>query len=37
MNIGAWFYPRGTHLGLHVHREAQLLFASSGFMQVNLV
>jgi AraC-like DNA-binding protein len=34
MNIGARFYPRGTHLGLHVHREAQLLFASSGVMQV---
>ncbi|MNR83790.1 HTH-type transcriptional repressor of iron proteins A [compost metagenome] len=28
-------YPRGTRLGLHVHREAQLLFASSGVMQVS--
>jgi AraC-like DNA-binding protein len=27
-------YPRGTHLGWHVHAEAQLLFASSGVMQV---
>lgn len=34
MIIGATAYPRGTHLGLHVHREAQLLFASSGIMQV---
>ncbi len=34
MIIGATSYPRGTHLGLHVHREAQLLFASSGIMQV---
>lgn len=34
MTIGARFYPRGTRLGLHVHREAQLLFASSGVMQV---
>lgn len=28
-------YPRGTHLGLHVHREAQLLFAARGVMQVS--
>lgn len=34
MIVGATSYPRGTHLGLHVHREAQLLFASSGIMQV---
>lgn len=34
MIIGATSYSRGTHLGLHVHREAQLLFASSGIMQV---
>ncbi|MNJ99169.1 HTH-type transcriptional repressor of iron proteins A [compost metagenome] len=34
MIIGARSYPRGTRLGLHVHREAQLLFASSGVMQV---
>lgn len=34
MIIGATSYPRGTRLGLHVHREAQLLFASSGIMQV---
>lgn len=27
-------YERGVHLGLHVHREAQLLFASRGVMQV---
>jgi AraC-like DNA-binding protein len=27
-------YPRGTRLGLHMHREAQLLFASGGVMQV---
>lgn len=27
-------YPRGTHLGQHMHREAQLLFASQGVMQV---
>lgn len=27
-------YPRGTRLGQHVHREAQLLFASRGVMQV---
>lgn len=27
-------YPRGTHLGWHSHREAQLLFAASGVMQV---
>ncbi|MES2185802.1 MAG: helix-turn-helix transcriptional regulator [Pseudomonadota bacterium] len=27
-------YPRGTRLGLHMHREAQLLFASQGVMQV---
>ena len=30
----ARFYGRGTHLGLHVHAEAQLLFASRGVMQV---
>lgn len=28
------FYPSGTHLGLHAHAEAQLLFASQGVMQV---
>lgn len=28
------FYPRGTALGLHAHREAQLIFAISGTMQV---
>ncbi len=27
-------YPRGTRLGMHMHREAQLLFASQGVMQV---
>lgn len=27
-------YPRGTRLGLHAHREAQLLFAARGVMQV---
>jgi AraC-like DNA-binding protein len=27
-------YPRGTRLGQHMHREAQLLFASKGVMQV---
>lgn len=27
-------YPRGTRIGLHVHPEAQLLFASKGIMQV---
>lgn len=27
-------YPGGTRLGLHVHAEAQLLFAASGVMQV---
>lgn len=27
-------YPRGTRLGLHAHREAQLLFSMSGLMQV---
>jgi len=27
-------YPRGTRLGQHMHREAQLLFASRGVMQV---
>lgn len=37
MNIGARFYPCGIHLNLHVHREAQLLFASSGVMRLNLV
>jgi AraC-like DNA-binding protein len=30
----ARFYGRGVHLGLHVHAEAQLLFASRGVMQV---
>jgi AraC-like DNA-binding protein len=30
----AWFYERGVHLGLHVHAEAQLLFASRGVMLV---
>ena len=30
----ARFYERGTQLGLHVHTEAQLLFASRGVMQV---
>jgi AraC-like DNA-binding protein len=30
----ARFYERGVHLGLHVHAEAQLLFASRGVMQV---
>jgi AraC-like DNA-binding protein len=30
----ARFYERGAHLGLHVHAEAQLLFASHGVMQV---
>jgi AraC-like DNA-binding protein len=30
----ARFYERGVHLGLHVHAEAQLLFASHGVMQV---
>lgn len=28
-------YPRGTSLGLHAHREAQLIFALSGTMQVH--
>jgi AraC-like DNA-binding protein len=28
-------YPRGSRLGFHAHREAQLLFASSGTMQVH--
>lgn len=27
-------YPRGTRLGQHMHREAQLLFAAQGVMQV---
>lgn len=27
-------YDRGVHLGLHVHAEAQLLFAARGVMQV---
>lgn len=27
-------YPRGTSLGFHAHREAQLLFATAGTMQV---
>ena len=27
-------YRRGVHLGLHMHTDAQLLFASSGVMQV---
>ena len=27
-------YPRGTRIGLHVHPEAQLLFAFKGIMQV---
>ncbi len=27
-------YPRGTRLDLHAHREAQLVFASTGLMQV---
>jgi len=27
-------YARGMRLGLHVHREAQLLFAPQGIMQV---
>jgi AraC-like DNA-binding protein len=30
----ARFYGRGVQLGLHVHAEAQLLFASRGVMQV---
>lgn len=30
----ARFYERGTHLGLHAHAEAQLLFAARGVMQV---
>jgi len=30
----ARFYRSGVHLGLHVHAEAQLLFASRGVMQV---
>jgi AraC-like DNA-binding protein len=30
----ARFCERGTQLGLHAHAEAQLLFASSGIMQV---
>lgn len=34
MIVAATRYSRGTHLGLHVHREAQLLYASSGIMQV---
>ena len=34
MIVSATSYVRGTRLGLHVHREAQLLFASSGVMQV---
>jgi AraC-like DNA-binding protein/quercetin dioxygenase-like cupin family protein len=27
-------YPRGTRLDLHMHREAQLVFAAEGLMQV---
>lgn len=27
-------YPRGMHIGLHVHPEAQLLYAPEGLMQV---
>jgi AraC-like DNA-binding protein len=34
MIVSATSYRRGTRLGLHMHREAQLLFASSGIMQV---
>jgi AraC-like DNA-binding protein len=30
----ARFYERGVQLGLHAHAEAQLLFASTGVMQV---
>lgn len=30
----ARFYPSGTRLGWHVHREAQLLYAATGLMQV---
>ena len=34
MIVSDTIYPRGARLGLHMHREAQLLFASSGIMQV---
>lgn len=34
MIVSDTVYPRGARLGLHMHREAQLLFASSGIMQV---
>lgn len=34
MIVSDTIYRRGTRLGLHMHREAQLLFASSGIMQV---
>ena len=34
VSVLARSYPRGTHLGLHMHREAQLVFAAEGVMQV---
>lgn len=34
LSVLARSYPRGVQLGLHAHREAQLLFASHGVMQV---
>lgn len=35
ITLRARAYPRGLQLGTHVHREAQLLFAASGVMQVD--
>lgn len=34
VQILASSYPRGTRLDLHAHREAQLVFAAEGLMQV---
>jgi AraC-like DNA-binding protein len=34
IGVLATLYPRGTHLALHRHETAQLIFAASGIMQV---
>lgn len=34
VHLLAQSYPKGTHLGAHMHREAQLVFAATGTMQV---
>src|SRR6266700_1125265 len=34
VHLVAWHYRKGVRLGTHMHREAQLVYAAKGTMQV---